>query len=73
MPKHPPDILARMPPALRIKAIGAMVAGVFGPKNAPRALRQITTAMTSKARQPGDHPDPEKNHWQGAWRIYEIE
>jgi hypothetical protein len=72
MPKQP-DILARMPDALRQEAMKGLVMGLFGPKNGPRIWKQMDAVMSVTQRQLGDDPDPEKNYWQGTWRIYDLE
>lgn len=73
MARKEPDILARMPDAAREQAMKGLVMGLFGPRNGPRIWEQMEATMRVTRRQLGDDPDPEKNYWQGAWRIYDLE
>jgi hypothetical protein len=67
------DILAQMPDDVRREAMRDLVYGLFGKGNGGRIWQQMDAALTSKARQLGDAPEPEDNYWQGVWQIYEIE
>lgn len=67
------DPLRAMPPEARSQAIQQMLADLFGEEVAARVWEQFGPALATTARQPGDHKDPAKNHWRGAWRIHEID
>jgi hypothetical protein len=72
MPKKP-DPLDDLSPAARAKFLHDVVHDMFGAENGAVIWKQMDAALRSKARQLGDAPEPEKNHWHGAWKIYELE
>ena len=67
-----PDILKILPPELRAEVMRGIVFEVFGDRNGARVWQQLEAGLTYTARQLGDHREPDKNFWKGAWRIYEF-
>ena len=68
-----PDILAVLPPDERAALIRRTVTAIMGPTMGEQIWKQMEPVLQSKARQPGDAPEPEQNHWKGVWRIYEAD
>ena len=68
-----PDAFAKMTDRERASAMGAMALTLLGPHYGKVFVDQMKAAMKSKVRQVGDAPEPEKNYWKGAWRIYELD
>lgn len=66
------DPLRRLPPEMRAEAMRELFEEMFGEEVAARVWEQFGPALASTARQPGDHRDPQKNYWKGAWRIHEL-
>ena len=71
--KRPPDPLARMSDAARKQAMERLWKSLLGPVNGALVWDQMSAVMDLTERQIGDHPEPEKNYWQGVWRIYDLE
>lgn len=69
----PKDPLAAMSPPVRARVMKTMAMNLLGPVAGAVFVKQMESAQNFKGRQIGDDPDPEKNFWKGAWRIYEIE
>ena len=67
------DPLRAMRPEARAQAIKGIFERLLGEEAAAKVWEQFGPALASTVRQPGDHKEPAKNHWKGAWRIYEIE
>jgi len=72
MPKRP-DPLDDLSPAERAKLLRDMVLGMFGEEKGAGVWQQMEAALRLNARQLGDAPEPAKNFWKGAWRIYELD
>lgn len=67
------DILAQLPKAERIDVIKKLTYAFLGDEVGATAWPSMEASLTYDKRQPGDDPDPEKNFWGGAWRIYEAD
>jgi hypothetical protein len=72
MPKKP-DPLDNLSPDQQSALLRGLVFNLFGEENGGAVWKQMEPALRSKARQIGDAPEPEKNFWRGAWKIYEID
>jgi hypothetical protein len=69
----PKDPLAAMSGPVRAQVMKDLALNLLGPVAGGVFVKQMQSVATWKGRQIGDHREPEKNHWKGAWRIYEID
>ena len=72
MPRRP-DLFGLVTEKDRIKIIRELCCGVLGDEKGTETFARLEPTLRYKLRQPGDHPEPEHNHWKGVWRIYEAE
>lgn len=72
MPKKP-DPLDNLSPKQQAALLRGLVTGLFGEEGGSALWKHMEPALRFKGRQIGDAPEPEKNFWHGAWKIYEIE
>jgi hypothetical protein len=68
-----PDDFDRLRPEARAILLRAVATDLLGAEKAARVVEQLEPGVRSRARQAGDAPVPEQNHWRGAWRIYELD
>lgn len=67
------DPLDGLTPEGEREVLRSIIIDMFGPARGADVWRRFADAMKYDKRQLGDAPEPEKNYWKGAWRIYEID
>lgn len=67
------DPLDNLSPQGQVEVMRKMIFGTFGEVRGAEIWPQFEAGMLTKIRQLGDAPEPTKNFWKGAWRIYEID
>ncbi|APR88183.1 hypothetical protein A7982_13532 [Minicystis rosea] len=67
------DVFEVLPKEQRLALMKETVLALLGDTVGGVTWARMEPALRYERRQPGDHLDPAKNHWKGAWRIYEAE